>query len=112
MISKSMSIYMPVLMGFMAYSLASGLAIYFFASNVFGIIQYAILGRANWSNLLPFLKEKDGSKNTNTKIQPEVVDAKVEEVAEPEAVEEPDEKHQSEKRTLPKRKRPKRKKNK
>jgi YidC/Oxa1 family membrane protein insertase len=109
MISKSMSIYMPVLMGFMAYSLASGLAIYFFASNVFGIIQYAILGRANWSNILPFLKKKEEPKAP--KSQPEVVDARVEDVPEPETSKEPEELSPSQKRTLPKRKRPKRKKN-
>jgi len=113
MISKSMSIYMPVLMGFMAYSLASGLAIYFLTSNVFGIIQYAALGRANWSNLFPFLKKKEGPKQD--KDQPEIVDAKVEDVSEAEE-EEPveetsEDSDRSEKRTLPKRKRPKRKKN-
>jgi YidC/Oxa1 family membrane protein insertase len=59
MVNKSMSIYMPVLMGFMAYSLASGLALYFLVSNLFTIGQYAILGRANWSNIFPFLKKKD-----------------------------------------------------
>lgn len=111
MISKSMSIYMPVLMGFMAYSLASGLAIYFLTSNIFGIIQYAILGRANWSNILPFLKKKEDTKPT--KKGQEVVDAKVEDVPEPEEDEEdqPAEKSdESGKRNLPKRKRPQRKK--
>lgn len=57
--SKAMNLYMPVLMGWMAWSLASGLALYFLASNIFGIVQYALLGRANWRNLLPFLKKKD-----------------------------------------------------
>ncbi|MBW6465853.1 MAG: YidC/Oxa1 family membrane protein insertase [Brevefilum sp.] len=61
MMAKSMNIYMPLLMGFMAYSLASGLALYFLASNVIGIAQYAILGRANWSNVLPFLKKDEGT---------------------------------------------------
>jgi len=109
MISKSMSIYMPVLMGFMAYSLASGLAIYFLTSNVFGIIQYAILGRANWSNVLPFLKKKDDSKPD--KGQPAVVDAKVEDVSEFDEEEETEEAAGATTRTLPKRKRPKRKNN-
>jgi YidC/Oxa1 family membrane protein insertase len=59
MVNKSMSIYMPVLMGFMAYSLASGLALYFLVSNLFTIGQYAVLGRANWGNIFPFLKKKD-----------------------------------------------------
>ncbi len=109
MISKSMSIYMPVLMGFMAYSLASGLALYFLTSNVFGIFQYAILGRANWSNLFPFLKKKEGAQPD--KRQPVVVDAKVEDAAEPEEEATVAEAEGSATRTLPKRKRPKRKKN-
>ncbi len=87
MISKSMSIYMPLLMGFMAYSLASGLALYFLVSNVFGIIQYAILGRANWSNIFPFLKNKDGEKESG-KAKATVVDAEVADVSEPEPVQE------------------------
>lgn len=44
MVNQSMSLTMPLLMGYMAYSLASGLALYFLASNLIGIIQYAILG--------------------------------------------------------------------
>jgi len=48
-----MNIYMPLLMGWFAYSLASGLALYFLASNLFSIIQYAVLGRFNFENLLP-----------------------------------------------------------
>jgi len=51
--SGMMNIYMPLLMGWFAYSLASGLALYFLASNLFSIIQYAILGRVNIKNLLP-----------------------------------------------------------
>ncbi len=86
MISNSMSIYMPIMMGFMAYSLASGLAIYFLTSNIFGIIQYAFLGRANWSNIFPFLKKKEEEKPGKNKSQ--IVDAKVENV--PETAEEPE----------------------
>ena len=110
MISKSMSIYMPLLMGFMAYSLASGLAIYFLASNIFGIFQYALLGRANWSNILPFLKGKEDEKAPSPARQkPEVIDAKVDEVFERE---EEEEKQQSGKtHSMPKKKRPKRKRN-
>jgi len=48
-----MNIYMPFLMGYLAYTLASGLSLYFIASNLIGIAQYAMLGRVNWSNLLP-----------------------------------------------------------
>ncbi len=109
MMSKSMSIYMPILMGFMAYSLASGLAIYFLTSNVFAIIQYAILGRANWSNVLPFLKKKDKEKSPD-KGKQEVVDVEAEDVPEP--VEEKKDEDSKKKQTMPKRKRPKRKKSK
>jgi YidC/Oxa1 family membrane protein insertase len=51
--SKMMNLYMPILMGWIAYTLASGLALYFIVSNVLVIAQYAIMGKVNWSNLLP-----------------------------------------------------------
>jgi YidC/Oxa1 family membrane protein insertase len=51
--SKMMNLYMPILMGWIAYSLASGLALYFIISNILGIAQYAIMGKIHWSNLLP-----------------------------------------------------------
>jgi YidC/Oxa1 family membrane protein insertase len=51
--SKMMNLYMPLLMGYFAFTLASGLALYFVVSNLVGIGQYAILGKLNWRNLLP-----------------------------------------------------------
>lgn len=51
--SKMMNIYMPLFMGYIALTLASGLAIYFVVSNLVGIAQYAALGRLNWRNLVP-----------------------------------------------------------
>jgi len=57
--SGMMNIYMPLLMGWFAYSLASGLALYFLASNLFSIIQYAILGRFDFKNLLPKKKAEN-----------------------------------------------------
>jgi len=51
-----MTIYMPLLMGWMAFTLASGLSLYFVVSNLIGIGQYAILGKVNWRNLLPSRK--------------------------------------------------------
>ncbi len=50
---KMMNIYMPLFMGYIAYTLSSGLAIYFVASNLFSIAQYAALGKLNLRNLLP-----------------------------------------------------------
>jgi YidC/Oxa1 family membrane protein insertase len=51
--SKMMNLYMPILMGWIAYTLASGLALYFIVSNILGIAQYAMMGNIHWSNLLP-----------------------------------------------------------
>ena len=51
--SKMMSIYMPLLLGYFALNFASGLSIYFITSNILGIIQYAMQGKANWRSLLP-----------------------------------------------------------
>ncbi len=51
--SNMMTLSMPVLMGFIAYSLSSGLALYFIISNILGIAQYALMGNVHWSNLLP-----------------------------------------------------------
>ena len=58
MMTGMMNVYMPLLMGFMAYSLASGLALYFLVSNVFTICQYAAMGSAKWENLA-FWKKKE-----------------------------------------------------
>lgn len=51
--SGIMNLYMPVFMGWLAYTLASGLSLYFVVSNLVGILQYALLGKANWKNLIP-----------------------------------------------------------
>jgi len=48
-----MTIYMPLFLGWLVLNYASGLAVYFVASNVLGIIQYGMMGRVNWRNLLP-----------------------------------------------------------
>ncbi len=107
MMSKSMSIYMPLLMGYMSYSLASGLALYFLTSNIFGIVQYSILGRSNWSNILPFLKSKEVEKVSEKKSKPVVVEAEAEDVPEPEK--KVTKETSADKKRMPKRKRPKRK---
>lgn len=48
-----MSIYMPLLLGYFALTWASGVAIYLLTTNLLGILQYAVSGKANWRNLLP-----------------------------------------------------------
>jgi YidC/Oxa1 family membrane protein insertase len=54
---KMMNLYMPFLMGWLAYSFSAGLALYFVASNVFTILQYAVMGKVEWSNLIPGMKK-------------------------------------------------------
>lgn len=51
--SKMMSIYMPVMLFLFSVNYASGLSVYFVASNILSIIQYAMMGKVNWRNLLP-----------------------------------------------------------
>ncbi len=51
--SNMMSLYMPLLLGWFALTFPSGLAVYFITSNLLGIFQYAMQGKANWRNLLP-----------------------------------------------------------
>jgi YidC/Oxa1 family membrane protein insertase len=50
---QSMTITMPLMLGWFALTFPSGLAVYFITSNLLGIVQYAAQGRANWSSLLP-----------------------------------------------------------
>lgn len=54
--TQAMNIYMPLLMGYLALTFASGLALYFVTTNLVSILQYALMGKLNWSNLLPFSK--------------------------------------------------------
>jgi YidC/Oxa1 family membrane protein insertase len=51
--TQAMNLYMPFLMGWLAYSFSSGLALYFVTSNLFTIGQYAALGKLDWKNLMP-----------------------------------------------------------
>lgn len=49
--SRMMSLYMPLLLGYFAYSFSAGLALYFVTSNILAIIQYAAMGRVDWKNM-------------------------------------------------------------
>lgn len=51
--SKAMGLYMPIFMGWLAYSFSSGLALYFVVSNLATILQYGIMGKLDWKNVLP-----------------------------------------------------------
>lgn len=61
MMGKMMNIYMPFLMGWLAWSLQSGLALYFVTSNLVQIAQYAISGNVHWDNVM-FWKKKEVAK--------------------------------------------------
>jgi YidC/Oxa1 family membrane protein insertase len=51
--SRAMNLYMPLFMGYLAYTFSSGLALYFVTSNLAGILQYGLMGRLDWRNLIP-----------------------------------------------------------
>jgi YidC/Oxa1 family membrane protein insertase len=57
MMNKMMVLYMPLLLGYFALTFASGLSVYFIVSNLVSVLQYALLGKVNWSNLLPGKKD-------------------------------------------------------
>ena len=50
---KMMNLYMPFFMAYLSWTFAAGLSLYFITSNVVSILQYAVMGKVNWSNLLP-----------------------------------------------------------
>jgi len=66
--SNMMAIYMPLLLGYFAINFASGLAVYFVTTNLFGIAQYAAMGKVDWRNLFKFsLGGGDSSSKAITK---------------------------------------------
>jgi YidC/Oxa1 family membrane protein insertase len=52
--TQMMGIYMPLLMGYLAYTYASGLALYFVVSNFLGIVQNVAMGRVNLKEMFTF----------------------------------------------------------
>jgi YidC/Oxa1 family membrane protein insertase len=61
--AQAMNLYMPFLMGWLAYSFPSGLALYFVTSNVVGILQSAAMGKVEWRNLIPTLPKRAQTKS-------------------------------------------------
>lgn len=55
--TQAMNLYMPLFMGYLALTLASGLSLYFITSNVVTIGQYAAMGKLHWDNLIPGKKK-------------------------------------------------------
>jgi len=55
--TKSMTLMMPVMLFMFTLNYASGLAVYFITSNLIGILQYAALGKIDFSRLFGGTKE-------------------------------------------------------
>jgi membrane protein insertase Oxa1/YidC/SpoIIIJ len=51
--TQSMGTIMPLMYGFFALSFSIGISIYFIVSNLAGILQAAMTGRANFRNAIP-----------------------------------------------------------
>jgi YidC/Oxa1 family membrane protein insertase len=51
--TRSMTTIMPIMFAFFALTFSVGLSIYFIVSNIVGIIQYTLLGKAHWNQVLP-----------------------------------------------------------
>jgi len=56
--TQAMNLYMPLLMGYLALTFASGLSLYFITTNLVTILQYAAMGRLNWKSLIPRRKSE------------------------------------------------------
>lgn len=65
--TRSMTTVMPIMFFFFALSFASGLSVYFVVSNIIGIIQYAMMGKADLSNLNPFAKRGEDTPPAGAK---------------------------------------------
>lgn len=50
-ITQSMATIMPIMFAFFSLSFSVGLSIYFVVSNVVGILQYTMMGKADWKGL-------------------------------------------------------------
>ena len=49
--TQMMTWYMPILLGYFAYTYAAGLALYFVVSNLLAVAQYAAMGKVDWRNV-------------------------------------------------------------
>lgn len=82
--SRQMMTIMPLMFGVFSLSFASGLSIYFIASNLIGIAQYALMGKASLSNLTGRSRAEAAPKDA-----PAVVDGEAVAVDDPPAGERP-----------------------
>ena len=101
--NNSMMMMMPFMMGWMAYQFSAGLALYFLTSNLATVAQYAAMGRADWSKIIPGIETKKEPPK-KTIIEPEWI-----EDGEDEVEEDTDKSGKPSARAAVKRQRPKRK---
>jgi YidC/Oxa1 family membrane protein insertase len=66
MTSQIMSLYLPLFMGYFAYTLASGLALYFVVSNFLQIVQSALINRGTLSSLFQRKTPAEETKRSKT----------------------------------------------
>jgi YidC/Oxa1 family membrane protein insertase len=67
--SQSMGTVMPLMYGFFALSFSVGLSIYFIASNVIGIVQYALMGKADFRRVFGLSPKDAAPAPTPSKIE-------------------------------------------
>lgn len=70
MMGRMMTLYMPLFIGWLSYTFPAGLALYFFASNVIGILQYAMLGKIDIKSILPGKSKPEEPKKGKSKKSP------------------------------------------
>ncbi len=71
--TRMMTLYMPLFIGWLAYSFPAGLAVYFVASNLVGILQYAMMGRLDFSNLFGSKKQIQDSPSVKKPVKSKAV---------------------------------------
>ncbi|MBL8145763.1 MAG: YidC/Oxa1 family membrane protein insertase [Anaerolineae bacterium] len=76
--TQSMGTIMPLMYGFFALSFSIGISIYFIVSNLAGILQAVLMGRANFRNAIP-------SWLTNRSSTPAIVETRAGDVVTPAA---------------------------
>ncbi len=67
MMNRSMTLMMPLMIGWFSLTYASGLSVYFIISNLVGIAQYALLGKVHWEALLPGKRQELQTQETGRK---------------------------------------------
>lgn len=72
--TRSMTTMLPILYGFFALSFSVGLSIYFIISNVVGIIQYTLMGKAHWGVLLGREVQTDAQKQAQRQASDELIE--------------------------------------